>query len=894
MKTTLNKAYSKVLSAFSLTLNKFNDMASVKGGRALVQVGISFLSVIGLHTTSAKVRSIVVFLRKLSHYYIHNGRKGACLILKVYAVTLQQSIGGHVVKDLGQLKFRVKRTRGGLPRIIPVVHRNMIRSGEAGIIRFWLSLFNLYRLVTFKGDYTVTSITKSIVSPANEASNVARLRGQLTTFIPTFYRWLKDIIGLNPRSLQIELSRNYRRAQAFPIMKANPLTAATHKFEDLTRLGQQEAMLVLPVVSTHPLMVHEAAVHLDNNLELRGPVRYFLDLLPEGNVLRNLYIRCNQFPLKKGHITELMATKERDVDLDLGEDLTPSLITIKRPFKPVLGKLSLKEESAGKVRVFAMVDCWTQWLMKPLHSLIFDQILDAIPQDGTKDQLAPVRSLLKRDPSCLFSLDLSSATDRLPLWLQKAIIAGMINDEFAQNWADLLVKRDYSILIPHVKKDGGERHRIRYSVGQPMGALSSWASLALTHHFIVQFCAYTVGFKKWFTEYAVLGDDIVIADAKVAKQYLEVMRVLGVGIGLHKSLLSGAGTALEFAKRTFFKGVDVSPVPLTELVASFNSPSSAVSFINKYGLTLASFLKAAGHKFRVLGKLHKPLGQLSNKVRLVILAMNIPIEIEDVEKFFELGMPKSGRSQFETQAVIDQMLSSEFKLIQRAVNAQRKMTYDIEGRTLQAKYIASELVERLEGDSLDPEALELLNWAQAQFDNKTHLDHWLKGEGFIMSPVYEGSLGLTFKTALDVADAHPELVLEQAKRIYKASLIKRTFPLIKEIETVVIGASFERARVIATAVKEEVTRVMLAKYEMTAAEMYIALIRLNQQLQLAPMANLQYSLVIDAAERRFTDGTHIRLWKALSGLAQNTKQPMVDQKKVEDSKESYDPFGWFS
>jgi hypothetical protein len=890
MKTTLNKAYSKVLSAFSLTLNKFNDMASVKGGRALVQVGISFLAVIGLHTTSAKVRSIVVFLRKLSHYYLHNGRKGACLILKVYAVTLQQSIGGHVVKDLGLLKFRVKRTRGGLPRVIPVIHRNMIRDGETGIIRFWLSLFNLYRLVTFKGDYTVTSITKSIVSPAKTADNVERLKGQLVTFVPTFYLWLKDIIGLNPRSLQIELSRNYRRAQAFPIMKANPLTAGTHKFEDLTRLGQQEAMLVLPVVSTHPLMVHEAAVHLDNNLELRGPVRYFLDLLPEGNVLRNLYIRCNHFPLKKGHTSAMGGWADRGL-AKAGQD---PLLLVKRPFRPVLGKLSLKEEAAGKVRVFAMVDCWTQWLMKPLHSVIFDHILDAIPQDGTKDQLAPVRSLLRRDPSCLFSLDLSSATDRLPLWLQQAIIAGMINPEFAQNWADLLVKRDYSILIPHHKTGFGERHRIRYSVGQPMGALSSWASLALTHHFIVQFCAYTVGFEKWFTEYAVLGDDIVIANAKVANQYLEVMRVLGVGIGLHKSLLSGAGTALEFAKRTFFKGVDVSPIPLTELVSSFNSPSSAVSFINKYGLTLASFLKAAGHKFRVLGKLHKPLGQLSNKVRLIILAMNIPIEIEDVEKFFELGMPKSGRSQFETQAVIDQMLSSEFKLIQRAVNAQRTMTYDIEGRTLQAKFIAHELVERLEGDTLDPGALELLNWAQAQFDNKTHLDHWTKGEGFIMSPVYEDSLGLTFKTALDVADANPQLVLDQAKRLYEASLIKQTFPLIKEIETVVIGASFERARVIATAVKEEVTRVMLAKYEMTAAEMYIALIRLNQQLQLAPMANLQYSLVIDAAERRFTDGTHIRLWKALSGLAQNTKQPDVNQKKVEDSKESDDPFGWFS
>lgn len=36
---------------------------------------------------------------------------------------------------------------------------------------------------------------------------------------------------------------------------------------------------------------------------------------------------------------------------------------------------------------------------------------------------------------------------------------------------------------------------IRYAVGQPMGALSSWAMLALTHHFIVQYAAYRTGIR---------------------------------------------------------------------------------------------------------------------------------------------------------------------------------------------------------------------------------------------------------------------------------------------------------------------------------------------------------------------------------------------------------------
>jgi hypothetical protein len=63
-------------------------------------------------------------------------------------------------------------------------------------------------------------------------------------------------------------------------------------------------------------------------------------------------------------------------------------------FKPgPLGRLGLKQEAAGKVRVFAMVDCWTQWLLSPLHRGLF-RLLDRLPADGTHDQLKPIRRLL--------------------------------------------------------------------------------------------------------------------------------------------------------------------------------------------------------------------------------------------------------------------------------------------------------------------------------------------------------------------------------------------------------------------------------------------------------------------------------------------------------------------
>jgi hypothetical protein len=72
-------------------------------------------------------------------------------------------------------------------------------------------------------------------------------------------------------------------------------------------------------------------------------------------------------------------------------------------------------------------------LLKPLHQVIFDHILAGIPQDGTKDQLRPLKELLRRDPASLFSLDLSAATDRLPLWLEKAVLGGFTGQEFSEH-----------------------------------------------------------------------------------------------------------------------------------------------------------------------------------------------------------------------------------------------------------------------------------------------------------------------------------------------------------------------------------------------------------------------------------------------------------------------------
>lgn len=107
---------------------------------------------------------------------------------------------------------------------------------------------------------------------------------------------------------------------------------------------------------------------------------------------------------------------------------------------PKLGKLSEKLEAAGKVRVFAITDIWTQSVLRPLHDYIFG-ILRKLPMDGTFDQLAPLKSLTSRGLKEFYSYDLSAATDRLPVDCQAQILSRLFGSDFGNSWKQLLTKR---------------------------------------------------------------------------------------------------------------------------------------------------------------------------------------------------------------------------------------------------------------------------------------------------------------------------------------------------------------------------------------------------------------------------------------------------------------------
>jgi hypothetical protein len=220
---------------------------------------------------------------------------------------------------------------------------------------------------------------------------------------------------------------------------------------------------------------------------------------------------------------------------------------------PLLGRIAVLEEARGKRRLIGITDWWTQVLFKPLHSAIYRH-LDSLESDGTRDQTRVVEVFLQKlnvknlkglkGKRCQ-SMDLSAATDRLPVKLQAQILD--LLGYPGQLWMSIL---DRQWLI--------EKERISYSVGQPMGAYSSFAMLALTHHVIVHIAARMAHVDPKNLIYMVLGDDGAMANSKVAKSYVALFLSLGMKINPIKGF---DGTVLEFAKQLWtISGINVSPI----------------------------------------------------------------------------------------------------------------------------------------------------------------------------------------------------------------------------------------------------------------------------------------------------------------------------------------------
>jgi hypothetical protein len=563
--------YAKLVSANQ------NWSSAVKSRAKLAGLILRIIPLVYGTLSVSTVKISFGYAQNVVKLYRAQGSKGTAKYLKACYVLLQQSAGGFRIPAPWDLGCNVARTRKGVPRMINPQQRLLVIKGDVPTIRFWLSLLGLYRVIEFKGALKLKTIyAPGVVIPQR--------------FVDEWRGWVPEFLKIAERAAQMSWklvpSKDLTPWSIPVIRKSSPNSGGLASVAaiplDLVRWAFEPRYLGLLL----------RWLKVVDGIELVWALRPFVKRIEEW-------------------LREEKGSKVTPVHF-LGSVRTGLPITSKlfQTWWPVtaLGKLGFKEEP-GKIRVFAMVDVLTQAIMLPLHKALFKR-LRPLCTDGTFDQIAPVERLIKRmnetGKTFVASYDLSAATDRLPISLQEDILKEVMGTELAQLWVHLLVGRSYA--LPRIARSYNVgMTSVRYAVGQPMGAYSSWAMLAVTHHAIVQLAAMRVyRVRGWFEWYAVLGDDIVIADEAVAQEYLKIMAVIGVEIGLAKSLVSRT-KSLEFAKRTYINGTDCSPVSLAEALVALRHIGSLEELVRKqlrYGVVkLSSVARFAGFGYKVLSKL---------------------------------------------------------------------------------------------------------------------------------------------------------------------------------------------------------------------------------------------------------------------------------------------------
>jgi hypothetical protein len=450
---------------------------------------------------SKKLAPRIRLYHKFALYlYSLNRRHGSVYVvkyLKACSLAISKAIAGTPFKSLREIEPDLplpRLSKSGFPIIIGTRDRRSLGARDNKVIRMYLSLFNLYRVITVECKSNLETIWGNFTGDSLA----------LNMYGSWFRRNSKQVIGryLSNRSIA---AHNFMFLETASVSSKKSWTSA----------------------------LYDACVIAED----RQMYSHFQDYCSATN----------------STILDWINRISREIsvaDFSLGKPFKLSYIK-NRVNGDYLGQLSLKDEPAGKQRVFAIVDGWTQSLLTPLHDYLFD-ILKKLPNDGTMDQGASYdRACAKAVKyNCSYGYDLSAATDRLPIKLQVDILSSLIGMKAAVAWRNVLVDRSYLL----------EDQAYRYVVGQPMGAKSSFAMLGLCHHMIMQYISHSLGNKGWEERYEITGDDIVIFCKDLADAYLTFMKRIGVPINEKKSVVAEGRPVLEYLKRTFAFGHDVSPL----------------------------------------------------------------------------------------------------------------------------------------------------------------------------------------------------------------------------------------------------------------------------------------------------------------------------------------------
>lgn len=207
-----------------------------------------------------------------------------------------------------------------------------------------------------------------------------------------------------------------------------------------------------------------------------------------------------------------------------------------RNFPGTYGKITFLQEAGCKARVVCIPSFWNQVYYKPLQVDLSTQIrvlegdgrlrLNGVSCVLDQNRGAHVlRDWLKRGER-IHSFDLSSATDRFPLYTQLGYLEGMGLGKWVRPVEDI---------AQGLYLNSEDKKNWKYSVGQPMGMNFSYPLFHLTHLSLLEDLAGKCATHQT-PSYMVLGDDVVISNSELAKRYRATIEDMGVDISKAKTL----------------------------------------------------------------------------------------------------------------------------------------------------------------------------------------------------------------------------------------------------------------------------------------------------------------------------------------------------------------------
>jgi len=208
------KFRSSLDNLISRAVRNINGMFSRNGGRSLINL-FERLGRTVVTTNKSWIRcykAYAVFCYKL---YREGGSRYLTIYLKASSVLLQQAVGGQNDTNPRLLGAAVSRTSSGLPRVIPALMRKRIMNRETRVIKLWLSLFNLYRIIECPHKLKLSTIT----DPGK--TDIGPLLESMKPFIGGFLASLKALSGLTELPLS-ESNLAALKAEPFIIPKSSP------------------------------------------------------------------------------------------------------------------------------------------------------------------------------------------------------------------------------------------------------------------------------------------------------------------------------------------------------------------------------------------------------------------------------------------------------------------------------------------------------------------------------------------------------------------------------------------------------------------------------------------------------------------------------------------------